>query len=64
MDFDGAAGRGTLYRLDPDWTCTPVVAGVAISNGIDWSPDGSVMYYVDTALSVSICLTSTWTPGS
>ncbi len=48
MDFDGAEGRGTLYRLDPDWTCTPVVARVAISNGIDWSPDGSVMYYVDT----------------
>ena len=40
MDFDGAAGRGTLYRLDPDWTCTPVVPGVTISNGIDWSPDG------------------------
>ena len=37
MDFDGAEGRGTLYRLDPDWTCTPVVARVAISNGIDWS---------------------------
>jgi sugar lactone lactonase YvrE len=48
MDFDGAAGRGTLYRLTPDWTCTPVVPGVTISNGIDWSPDGRLMYYVDT----------------
>ncbi len=48
MDFDGEAGRGTLYRLDANWTYTPIVTGVAISNGIDWSPDGRQMYYVDT----------------
>jgi sugar lactone lactonase YvrE len=49
MDLDGAAGAGTLYRLEPDLSCTPMLAGVSISNGIDWSPDGSKMYYVDTA---------------
>ena len=48
MDFDGEMGRGTLYRLGSDWTCTPMVGGVAISNGIDWAPDGRQMYYVDT----------------
>jgi sugar lactone lactonase YvrE len=48
MDFDGEAGRGTLYRLDADWTLTPIVKGVTISNGIDWSPDGCRMYYVDS----------------
>lgn len=27
-----------------------VLDGVTISNGLDWSPDGSAMYYVDTPL--------------
>jgi sugar lactone lactonase YvrE len=42
-------GAGTLYRLDPDGTTTIAIAGVTISNGLDWSPDGSLAFYVDTA---------------
>lgn len=48
MANDVAPGRGVLYRLDPDRSTHVVLEDVTISNGIDWSPDGSVAYYVDT----------------
>lgn len=41
-------GSGTLYRLDTDWSVTPMVDGLTISNGLGWSPDGGTMYFVDT----------------
>ena len=41
-------GAGALYRLEPDGTAVEVVAGVSLSNGVDWSPDGRTMYHVDT----------------
>lgn len=48
MALDHRAGAGALYRLDPDLSVHRMVDGVAISNGLDWSPDGRTMYYVDT----------------
>ncbi len=50
MGLHGAKERGSLYRLDPDGTVTRHVTGVGISNGIDWSLDGALMYHADTAL--------------
>jgi sugar lactone lactonase YvrE len=41
-------GLGSLYRLDPDGTVHTMLTDVGISNGIDWSLDGSRMYYVDS----------------
>lgn len=41
--------RGTLYRCDPSGAVTPMVRDVTVSNGIDWSLDGRLMYYADTA---------------
>ena len=41
---------GSLYRLDPDGRVTRLVTGVTTSNGIDWSPDGRLMYFVDTGV--------------
>jgi sugar lactone lactonase YvrE len=49
MAYDKRPGAGTLYRLDPDLSVHVVVEGVTISNGLDWSPDGSLAYYNDTA---------------
>lgn len=48
MDLDGASEAGALYRIGTDLRCTPIVDGVSISNGLGWSLDGRLMYYVDT----------------
>jgi sugar lactone lactonase YvrE len=49
MAYDAAPHRGALYRLDPTRTVTRVLDAVTISNGLAWSPDGTVAYYVDSA---------------
>jgi sugar lactone lactonase YvrE len=49
MAYDHEAGAGALYRLDPDRSVHVVLEGVTISNGLEWSPDGSRAYYNDTA---------------
>jgi sugar lactone lactonase YvrE len=48
MSLDERPGMGALYRLDPDGSAHTMLTGVGISNGIDWSPDGTRMYYVDS----------------
>ena len=40
---------GNLYRLNPDLGVERVLTGVTISNGLQWSRDGSTVYYSDTA---------------
>lgn len=49
MAYDQRHGAASLYRLDPDGETRAVLAGVTVSNGLDWSPDGSSAYYNDTA---------------
>ncbi len=39
---------GGLYRIDHDGRCTKMLDGLVISNGLAWSPDGSVLYHADT----------------
>jgi sugar lactone lactonase YvrE len=49
MDTAESQQLGELYRLDAGGVLTPVVKGVTVSNGIAWSPDGTLMYYVDSS---------------
>ena len=51
MAYDKRPGGASLYRLDPDRSVHGVLTGVTISNGLDWSPDGTRAYYNDTATS-------------
>ena len=43
-------GGGALWRLDADHLVHRVFDGVAVSNGLAWSPDGAHVYYVDSVL--------------
>ena len=54
MAYDRALGPPSVYRLDPDGR-SPLSWRVTISNGLDWSPDGSVAYYIDPLHTRSLC---------
>ena len=40
--------KGSFYLLDKDLSVTKKIKDVSISNGISWSLDHSVFYYIDT----------------
>lgn len=48
MDINETEPNGQLYRLEPDGSLTAVITEVTVSNGICWSPDQQLMYYVDS----------------
>ena len=49
MAFDGAKDAGSLYKFSKDGkSITKLLAPVSISNALDWTPDGTTFYYVDT----------------
>ncbi|WP_128428222.1 SMP-30/gluconolactonase/LRE family protein [Streptomyces cyaneus] len=48
MRYDEAPGGGTLSRVAGDGSVEVVLDDVAVSNGTGWSPDGSLMYYIDS----------------
>lgn len=48
MRYDEAPGGGTLSRVGGDGTVDVVLDGVAVSNGTGWSPDGRLLYYIDS----------------
>jgi sugar lactone lactonase YvrE len=45
---DFSQGLGALYRVDPDGAVTTMLESVSISNGLDWSPDESTFYFIDS----------------
>ncbi len=53
MDDTEQAARGTLYRVDPDFSCVAVDRGYRVTNGPAFSPDGSTMYHNDSARQVT-----------
>jgi sugar lactone lactonase YvrE len=48
MRYDEAPGGGTLSRIAPDGTVRTLLDDVAVSNGTGWSPDGRLVYYIDS----------------
>ncbi|AZQ34508.1 SMP-30/gluconolactonase/LRE family protein [Streptomyces cyaneochromogenes] len=48
MRYDEAPGGGTLSRFTGDGPVDVVLDDVAVSNGTGWSPDGRLMYYIDS----------------
>jgi sugar lactone lactonase YvrE len=45
---DFRPGLGELYRIDPDGRVSTMLKDVGLSNGLDWSPDGTTFYYIDS----------------
>ncbi len=45
---DFRPGGGALYRLDRDGRVELMLDALTISNGLGWSPDGSIMYLADS----------------
>lgn len=48
MALDTREGAAVLYRMDVDGSIRQVLDGLTISNGIIWSADNKIMYFVDT----------------
>lgn len=42
------SGQGSLYSFSADHKLTKHLGSIDISNGIDWTDDNSVMYYIDS----------------
>jgi sugar lactone lactonase YvrE len=49
MALDARRGEECLYRLEDDRALTVIDADLTLSNGLGWSPDGTVMYSTDTS---------------
>lgn len=49
MAYDLSPGVATLYRLDRGPTATVVFDRLTLANGLGWSPDGTVLWFVDSA---------------
>ena len=44
---DKAFGAGSLYRID-ERGAVKILSDVSISNGLDWSPDATIFYFIDS----------------
>jgi sugar lactone lactonase YvrE len=48
MALDETPGAGSLLRVDADRSVSTHLTGLAIPNGLGWSPDGRTMYFIDS----------------
>lgn len=49
MARDETPSRGSVYRVAADHHVETILRDVSISNGVQWSADGSRVYYIDTS---------------
>ena len=47
--FDFTPHSAALYCVEPGWSFRRIISRVTQSNGIAWSPDGSQLYFIDSA---------------
>jgi len=52
FSMDGPRTTGECYRVDAEGDATELYGDVALTNGIGFSPDGSVLYHSDTTRGV------------
>jgi len=50
MSLKFKKGAASLYSIEPDGSFRKVFGGVTVSNGINWSNDHKILYYIDTPL--------------
>jgi sugar lactone lactonase YvrE len=48
MSMSEDQGAGHVYMFDDQITCSKKIESVTISNGLAWSPDHQIFYYIDT----------------
>jgi sugar lactone lactonase YvrE len=48
LAYDHSPGQASLFRVDTSGSARPMVEGLSLGNGLDWSPDGRLFYLVDT----------------
>jgi len=49
MAIDARPDAGTFYIIGAEGSLAVIASPTTISNGIDWSPDDRLMYYIDSA---------------
>jgi sugar lactone lactonase YvrE len=48
MAYDAKARMGDLKKVSRNFQSHTILRDVTISNGMDWSPNGEIFYYIDT----------------
>jgi sugar lactone lactonase YvrE len=48
MAYDERPDQGAVWCVTPDHQVTKLLSPVSISNGVQWSADGTRVYYIDT----------------
>ncbi len=48
MSISNRPHAGSLYVLENDFTVKTKIIGVTCSNGLAWSPDNKILYYIDS----------------
>jgi sugar lactone lactonase YvrE len=49
LALDERTGGESLYRVEDDGSLTTIDSDLTLSNGLGWSPDGSLLYSTDSA---------------